>query len=38
MGRARLYIRLENGFSEREVFDSAPSTLAGFGRVPSFEF
>ena len=38
MGRARLYIRLENGFSEREVFDSAPSTLAGFGRAPAFEF
>ncbi len=38
MGRARLYIRLENGFSEREVFDSAPSTLTGFGRTPVFEF
>ncbi len=38
IGRARLYIRLENGFSEREVFDSSPSTLPGFARTPSFEF
>jgi protein-L-isoaspartate(D-aspartate) O-methyltransferase len=38
VGRARLYIRLENGFSERDVFDSAPSTLPGFERSPSFEF
>jgi len=38
VGRARLYIRLENGFSERDVFDSAPSTLPGFDRSPSFEF
>ena len=38
VGRARLYIRLEAGFSEREVFDSSPSTLAGFARTPSFEF
>jgi len=38
MGRARLYVRLENGYSEREVFDSAPSTLPGFAPTPSFEF
>lgn len=38
VGRARLYIRLEHGFSEREVFDSSPSTLPGFARTPSFEF
>lgn len=38
VGRARLYIRLETGFSEREVFDSSPSTLPGFARTPSFEF
>ena len=38
IGRARLYIRLENGFSERDVFDSAPSTLPGLERTPSFEF
>lgn len=38
VGRARLYIRLEGGFSEREVFDSSPSTLSGFARTPSFEF
>ena len=38
MGRARVYLRLENGFSEREVFDSSPSTLPGFARTPSFEF
>ncbi|EGF90349.1 putative protein-L-isoaspartateD-aspartate O-methyltransferase [Asticcacaulis biprosthecium C19] len=38
IGRARLYIRLEAGFSEREVFDSSPSTLPGFARTPSFEF
>ena len=38
MGRARVYLRLENGFSEREVFDSAPSTVPGFARTPSFEF
>lgn len=38
VGRARLYLRLENGFSEREVFDSSPSTLPGFERAPSFEF
>ena len=38
VGRARLYIRLENGFSERDAFDSAPSTLPGFERSPSFEF
>ncbi|MBP2158504.1 MULTISPECIES: protein-L-isoaspartate O-methyltransferase [Asticcacaulis] len=38
VGRARLYIRLETGFSEREVFDSSPSMLPGFARTPSFEF
>ncbi len=38
VGRARVYIRLESGFSEREVFDSSPSTLPGFARTPSFEF
>ncbi len=38
VGRARLYIRLENGFSEREVFDSSPSTLPGFERTASFQF
>ncbi len=38
VGRARLYLRLEGGFSEREVFDSSPSTLPGFERAPSFEF
>ncbi len=38
VGRARLYIRLESGFSEREIFDSSPSTLPGFDRSPSFEF
>ncbi|MGZ3306692.1 MAG: protein-L-isoaspartate O-methyltransferase family protein [Asticcacaulis sp.] len=38
MGRARIYIRLEHGFSEREVFDAAPSYLPGFERTPSFEF
>jgi len=39
VGRARVYLRLENGgFSEREVFDSAPATLPGFGRTPAFEF
>ena len=38
VGRARIYLRLENGFSEREVFDSSPSTLPGFERTPSFEF
>lgn len=38
MGRARVYIRLEHGFSEREVFDSAPSILPGFAPAPSFQF
>ncbi len=38
MGRARVYIRLEHGFSEREVFDSAPSVLPGFEAAPSFQF
>jgi len=38
VGRARLYIRLEASFSEREVFDSAPSTLPGFERTATFEF
>ena len=38
VGRARIYIRLENGFSERDVFDSSPSTLPGLERTPSFEF
>lgn len=38
VGRARLYIRLETGFSEREVFDSSPSTLPGFERSLTFEF
>lgn len=38
VGRARVYIRLETGFSEREVFDSSPSTLPGFARSLSFEF
>ncbi len=38
VGRARIYLRLENGFSEREAFDSMPSTLPGFERIPSFQF
>jgi len=38
MGRARVYIRLEHGFSEREVFDSAPSVLPGFEPAASFQF
>ncbi|MGA9657762.1 MAG: protein-L-isoaspartate O-methyltransferase [Asticcacaulis sp.] len=38
VGRARLYIRLESGISERDVFDSMPSTLPGFERAPSFQF
>jgi len=38
VGRARAYLRLASGFSEREVFDSAPSTLPGFARTPSFQF
>jgi protein-L-isoaspartate(D-aspartate) O-methyltransferase len=38
VGHARLYLRLENGFSEREAFDSTPSTLPGFERAPTFEF
>jgi len=37
MGRARVYIRLEHGFSEREVFDSAPPLLPGFEAVHSFQ-
>ena len=35
---ADYYLRLEQGFSEREVFDSSPSTLPDFERTPSFEF
>lgn len=38
IGRARLYIRLDTGFSEREVFDSSPSILPGFDRAPGFVF
>ncbi|MDI7774791.1 protein-L-isoaspartate O-methyltransferase [Asticcacaulis sp. EMRT-3] len=38
VGRARLYLRLAAGFSERDVFDSTPSTLPGFERAPSFQF
>ncbi len=38
VGHARLYLRIESGISERQVFDSAPSTLPGFERAPSFEF
>ncbi|MDV6329599.1 protein-L-isoaspartate O-methyltransferase [Asticcacaulis sp. 201] len=38
VGRARLYLRLAQGFSERDVFDSSPSTIPGFERTPSFEF
>jgi protein-L-isoaspartate(D-aspartate) O-methyltransferase len=38
MGHARVYIRLEQGFSEREVFDSAPSVLPGFEASPTFQF
>jgi protein-L-isoaspartate(D-aspartate) O-methyltransferase len=38
VGHARLYIRLESGVSERNVFDSNPSTLPGFERAPSFQF
>jgi protein-L-isoaspartate(D-aspartate) O-methyltransferase len=38
VGRARLYLRIESGISERDVFDSSPSTLPGFERSPSFEF
>jgi protein-L-isoaspartate(D-aspartate) O-methyltransferase len=38
VGRARVYLRLASGFSEREAFDSSPSTLPGFARVPSFQF
>jgi protein-L-isoaspartate(D-aspartate) O-methyltransferase len=38
VGRARLYLRIESGISERDAFDSSPSTLPGFARTPSFEF
>ncbi|ESQ90658.1 protein-L-isoaspartate O-methyltransferase family protein [Asticcacaulis benevestitus] len=38
VGHARLYIRLQSGVSERDVFDSTPSTLPGFERAPSFQF
>lgn len=38
VGHARLYLRIDSGISERQVFDSAPSTLPGFERTPSFEF
>jgi protein-L-isoaspartate(D-aspartate) O-methyltransferase len=38
VGHARLYLRLESGFSEREAFDSQPSILPGFQRTPTFEF
>jgi protein-L-isoaspartate(D-aspartate) O-methyltransferase len=38
VGRARVYLRLTSGYSERDAFDSAPSTLPGFARAPSFQF
>ena len=38
VGHAKLFLRIESGISERDVFDSAPSTLPGFERTPSFEF
>ncbi|MGN6422946.1 MAG: protein-L-isoaspartate O-methyltransferase family protein [Asticcacaulis sp.] len=38
VGRARVYLRLTSGYSERDAFDSAPTTLPGFGRAPSFQF
>ena len=38
VGHARVYLRIESGISERDVFDSSPSTLPGFERAPSFEF
>lgn len=38
VGRARVYLRLAKGYSERDAFDSAPSTLPGFARAPSFQF
>lgn len=38
VGRARIYLRLASGYSERDAFDSSPSTLPGFRRAPSFQF
>jgi protein-L-isoaspartate(D-aspartate) O-methyltransferase len=38
VGRARVYLRLASGYSERDAFDSAPTILPGFARAPSFQF
>jgi protein-L-isoaspartate(D-aspartate) O-methyltransferase len=38
VGKARLYVRGQNGAGSREVFDATPPMLAGFERQPTFSF
>lgn len=38
IGHSRVYIRLDQGVSEREVFDSMPRMLPGFEKAVQFEF
>lgn len=38
VGKARLFLKSERGASSRELFDSTPPVLAGFERVPTFDF
>ncbi len=38
VGKARLFLKSEHAASSRELFDSTPPVLAGFERVPTFQF
>ena len=38
VGKARLFLKGERSASSRELFDSTPAMLAGFERVPTFQF
>jgi protein-L-isoaspartate(D-aspartate) O-methyltransferase len=38
VGKARIYLRTEQGAAVREVFDSSPHYLAGFEPQPGFAF
>lgn len=38
VGKARLFLKGEHASSSRQLFDSTPPMLAGFERVPTFQF
>lgn len=38
VGKARLFLKGDHSASSRELFDSTPPMLAGFERVPTFQF